>query len=389
MDKEMKKTFKRAVLILLIFAQVFSLNAFASGTSESLDIQVFSGASANSYFLIDSDSGDVLSSYNANLQLPMASTTKIMTCIVALENANLSDLVSIPQAAVGVEGSSVYLTKGETLKLEELLYALMLESANDAAVAIAFYVAGGVDEFAGMMNKKAKEIGLESTNFINPHGLPQDNHYSTARDLCFLMQYCMKNEAFRVITSTKSISISAPDGKTRFLSNHNKLLRIYDGCNGGKTGFTKKAGRCLVSSAERDGKELICATLGDPNDWKDHSNLFDYGFSLYSKKEIVSVGSFSYEIPLVGGTRDTVFVSNTETLSLPLRSDEEIKFFVELPKFLYASVDAGQKVGEVIVLNEDLELARIPLVCQGSVLKRTEKLSFWERILQNIRLWFD
>ena len=275
--------------VLLLTSCVLSMAAGALGTEKKDDaLEAFSNVSASSFFLMDGFTGSCLSQRNCDISLPMASTTKMMTCIVALEQASLSDLVEIPKEAVGVEGSSVYLKQGECLTVEELLFALMLESANDAAVAIALHVSESIDDFALLMNEKAKSLGMKSTNFRNPHGLPCEGHYSSARDLCKLLAYGMQNEAFRVFVGTGKTTISAPDSGKRFLSNHNKLLRIYDPCVGGKTGFTKEAGRCLVTAAEKNGRILICATLGDPNDWIDHVALFDYGFSLFQERKILS-----------------------------------------------------------------------------------------------------
>ncbi len=385
----MIKLLHRLVLLITSVSILFSVNCFASSFNESADIPVFSNASAQSYLLMDAKTGDVLSSRNPDLKLPMASTTKIMTCIVALERAVLSDEVSVHKDAVGIEGSSVYLIKDEKLKLEELLYALMLESANDAAAAIALHVSESIPAFALLMNETAKRIGMDSTVFVNPHGLSVDGHYSTARDLCKLMRYAMQNEAFRVITGTETMTISAPNGKTRFLSNHNKLLRIYEDCIGGKTGFTKKAGRCLVTSAKRGDTELVCTTLGDPDDWRDHCALFDYGFSLYSSRQIVDAGEIRFEIPVIGGKAKHVCASNRDAFSCLVRNEEKIVFSVELPRFVYAPVKEGAKIGEAIFKNGDLEIGRLPIYLDDEVIKKVEKLSFWEKIMQKISLWFD
>ena len=380
---------RRSAILIISFSLLFSTICSASSDTTSEVLPVFSDASAHSFLLMDGETGDVLSAKNADEKLPMASTTKIMTCVVALENAVVSDEVAIDSRAVGIEGSSVYLVKDEKLKLEELLYALMLESANDAACAIALHISDSISAFADLMNEKARSIGMESTNFVNPHGLSVDGHFSTARDLCKLMRYAMGNEAFRVITGTETISISAPNGKTRFLTNHNKLLRLYEECIGGKTGFTKKAGRCLVTSAKRGEKELICATLGDPDDWRDHRALFEYGFSLYCDRKIADVNQFRYEIPVVGGTMEKVFVSNADGFVRQLRSEEKIDFVVELPHFIYAPETKGDAVGEVIFKNGELEIGRISLFLETGVEKRQEKLSFWQKIMQKFKLWFD
>ena len=230
---------------------------------------------------------------------------------------------------------------------------------------------------------------MKETSFANPHGLPSEGHYSSARDLCKLLSYAMQNEAFRVFSGTKSISISGPNSSRRYLSNHNKLLRIYDPCVGGKTGFTKEAGRCLVSAAEQNGRRLICATLGDPNDWLDHVTLFRYGFSLYKKQKVLLSNEISEAVPVVGGTKDKVYVTNVNEYEPWIRIDEKVERIVELPAFLYADVKKDQTVGYVVYTINGKEAARFELIAKENVSKRKDKLSFWKKIVQNIKLWMD
>ena len=224
--------------------------------------------SAESAILIEASTGDVVMEKNCDTRLPMASTTKIMTALTALSIASPETPIVTDAAAVGVEGSSIYLTEGETLTLEQMLYALMLESANDAAEAIAIGLCKSKEAFADEMNRIADEMGLTDTHFVNPHGLDDEEHYTTARELSTIALHAMQNELFRTIVSTRKTTIphSGEDAE-RLLVNHNKLLRIYEDCIGVKTGFTKRSGRCLVSAAERDGVELIAVTLNAPNDW--------------------------------------------------------------------------------------------------------------------------
>ena len=238
--------------------------------------------SAKSAILIDSASGRILYEKNAYQKLPMASTTKIMTGLLACESGKLDEYVKVSPFASGTEGSSLWLEAGQQISFENLLYGLMLKSGNDAAVAIAEHIGGSVEAFALLMNQKAKAIGLKNTNFENPHGLDSENHYTTAYDLSMIAREAMKNEKFAQVVSTKKFFIKENNGEwSRSLKNHNKLLWMYDGCNGVKTGYTKKCGRCLVSSAEKDGTQLICVTLSAPDDWKDHTYLLDYGFNNY------------------------------------------------------------------------------------------------------------
>ena len=214
------------------------------------------GLSAEHAILMDAGSGRVLYEKNADSRSLIASTTKIMTALVICEQCNVLDRVQIMPEAVGIEGSSMYLQAGEVLTVQELLYGLMLQSGNDAAVALAIYCGGTVEGFAQLMNDEARRIGLTGTHFENPNGLDHENHYSTARDLAKLTAYAMENEIFAKTVSTKSIQVGG-----RSLTNHNKLLWRYEGADGVKTGYTKAAGRILVSSATRDGRQLIAVTI--------------------------------------------------------------------------------------------------------------------------------
>lgn len=257
---------------ITIFISLFLL--FCSCRVYALNI------SAASAVLIDTQTGNALYEKNADKKMPMASTTKIMTAICAIENTNTNMPVKIDSRSAGVEGSSIYLKAGEVISIKELLYGMMLNSGNDAATALAIATSGSVEEFALLMNKTARRIGALSTNFVNPSGLYDDNHYTTARDLARITSYAMKNPLFCHIVSTRELKISADtEAGVRYLKNHNKLLWQYDGCTGVKTGYTKKCGRCLVSSCEKNGAKLIAVTLNAPDDWRDHSSLFDYGFS--------------------------------------------------------------------------------------------------------------
>jgi D-alanyl-D-alanine carboxypeptidase (penicillin-binding protein 5/6) len=236
------------------------------------------GISAQSAILTDLDSGRILYEKNSGERRAIASITKIMTALVALEHCDLEELVTVSYESTITEGSSMYLKPGEILSMEELLYGLMLASGNDAALAVAQHCAGSVDVFVGWMNEKARHLRMNDTQFKNPNGLDEEGHYSTAADMAKLTAAAMNNDAFVRIVSTKTITIG-----TRSLKNHNKLLWEYEGILGVKTGYTGKAGRTLVSCASRDGQRLIAVTLSDRNDWADHAFLFDYGFQTYPK----------------------------------------------------------------------------------------------------------
>ena len=279
----------------------------------------------------------------------MASTTKIMTALVAIESMDPKTPVEITSDAVGVEGSSVYLTEGEVLTLEELLYCLMLSSANDAAVAIAVAVSGSVGAFSERMNQKAGELGLTNTHFTNPHGLDDPEHYTTAYELAVITREAMKHDLLRIIMSTQKKTVPhMGEGGVRLLINHNKLLRSYEGAIGVKTGFTKKSGRCLVSAAERDGVTLIAVTINDGDDWRDHAAMLDYGFSHYETVNFFPAGAFEAPLWVIGGQQEYVMVKNTNPASLTLPKDRgSIRCAVELPRFIYTPVRQGQTVGRL------------------------------------------
>ena len=255
--------------------------------------------SAKSCILIDAESGASLFEYNADAQMPIASTTKILTALVVIERCKLEDTVFIESKHVDVEGSSMYLVPGETLTVRELLYGLLLASGNDAATALAYHTAGDIDAFADLMNEKAASLGCSSSNFTNPHGLNSDRHYSTAGDLAIIAATVMENDTLSDIVSTKSVTISS-----RSYTNHNKLLWTCDGALGMKTGYTSMAGRTLVSCAERDGIRLICVTLNDPDDWDDHINLYDWGFSQRTRYKIEKRSDIYAPVPVISGVKD-------------------------------------------------------------------------------------
>ncbi|QPA29905.1 D-alanyl-D-alanine carboxypeptidase family protein [Thermaerobacillus caldiproteolyticus] len=240
--------------------------------------------SAQSAILMEQHSGRVLFEKDAHTKRRIASITKIMTAILAIESGKMDETVTVSSRAVRAEGSSVYLKEGEKIKLRDLVYGLMLRSGNDAAIAIAEYVGGSVEGFVFLMNQKAAEIGMRDTEFANPHGLDDaENHYSTAYDMALLMQYAMQNKEFRKIAGTKVYRAPNPGEKwDRVWRNKNKLLtKLYEYCTGGKTGYTKRAKRTLVTTASKDGLDLIAVTLDAPDDWNDHIAMYEYGFEDY------------------------------------------------------------------------------------------------------------
>lgn len=366
---------KRILWIFLTFTCFFTLI-----------FPVFAGdISAKSAVLVEAQSGTLAFGKNHNARLPMASTTKIMTAIVVLENSELDKIIKITPEMTGVEGSSIYLKAGEELTVEELLYALMLESANDAAVALAITVGKTVDGFAEMMNEKAIELGLADTHFTNPHGLDNEEHYTTAHDLALISAYAMKNPSFKNIVSTykKAIPLNN-EAHGRILVNHNRLLRSYDGAIGIKTGFTKKCGRCLVSAATRDGVTLICVTLNAPNDWQDHKNLLDYGFSKYESISLASPDSYNVELNAIGGEKNTFIAGNDDCFNVTLeRNNHNISVVLEANHLISAPVQKGDLVAQIVFYNNGEYLGSLPLYARETVKKLNYKKSFFERLFNN------
>ena len=244
------------------------------------------GTHASCAILMDAESGRVLFEQDIHRPRLIASTTKLLTALVAVEQAeDLDEMVSVKGEWLGSEGSSIYLKAGEEISLRGLLYGLLLQSGNDAAMAIACHTAGSEADFVARMNEKAAQLGMDDSSFANPSGLNDNGHYSTAYDMALLARACLENETVAEICATRSITIG-----TRTFVNHNKLLYRYEGCVGMKTGFTEKAGRTLVSAATRDGQTLICVTLNDGDDWNDHCKLLDYGFQTYPRRVLCPWG---------------------------------------------------------------------------------------------------
>lgn len=312
--------------------------------------------SAAAYILMDADSGRVLLSHAETQERSIASTTKIMTCLVALEHSGLDDRVTVRREHLR-EGSSMYLSEGETLTMEELLYGLMLPSGNDAAECIAAYCGGegGSARFVAWMNEKAAALGMEHTSFVNPSGLDAQGHYSCALDMARLAACAMRNPTFARIVSTRTANVGA-----RTMTNHNKLLASYSGCIGGKTGYTGDAGRTLVTCAERGGLRLIAVTLCDGSDWADHAALYDHGFAAYHRAAGARRGA-QYGTAAAGG--GSVAVIAAEDFIYPLAEGESLSTRTELSEGLDAPLQKGQKAGELVILCNGEEIGRVDLLC--------------------------
>lgn len=319
--------------------------------------------SAKSVVLLDGQTGRVLFQNCADVRSLVASTTKIMTAILVIEDCDLTAEVAIPAEAASVEGSSLYLKEDERCTVEELLYGMMLHSGNDAATALAMYHSGTISAFAEKMNSKAQELGLYNTNFVNPHGLDAQSHYSSALDLAKLAAYAMRNPIFHRIVSTKTICFG-----DRVLRNHNKLLWKYPGAVGVKTGYTMAAGRILVSAAERGGRRLVAVTIHDRNDWQDHAALFDYGFETYESKMIAFSGQTMGIVPVICGAENAKAVLREE-IYVPLADEEKVELRQNLPPMVFAPVLAGELAGSVDIFVDDTLIGSYPLYWRYSVLE--------------------
>lgn len=345
-----------------------SLKRFLAGAAAALlaVVLVFplkAGAvSAKSAVLMDAQTGRFLYEHNADQQCLIASTTKIMTALVVSEQCNVLDRVRIPREAAGIEGSSVYLQAGEIMTVQELLYCLMLHSGNDAAVALAIYCGGTMEGFVGLMNDKARNLSLHNTHFDNPHGLDSPGQYSTARDMARLAAYAMNNPIFYKTVSTKTVTAG-----NRHLRNHNKLLWFVAGADGVKTGYTKKAGRILVSSATRAGRRLICVTMSDPNDWEDHRQLYTKAFLQYAPYSIVVQGQCLGLREVASGAAGQVPILAAEDFSYPLTQREQVSLRLQLPEFVYAPVVAGDEAGYCYVFVDDKPVGKVSVIFGSTV----------------------
>jgi len=321
--------------------------------------------SATAAILIDADSGRVLYEKQADRQMLIASTTKIMTALVALEEGELSETVTVSSYAAGTEGSSMYLKAGEKLTLETLLYGLLLCSGNDAAVAVAEHIAGNEDAFAVLMNEKAAELGMTNSSFANPNGLDHEKHYSTARDMAKLACAALENQTLMRIASTKSVSVGG-----RTMSNHNKLLSMQSGCLGLKTGYTRAAGRTLVSCMEQNGQRLVAVTLQDGNDWADHQTLYAYGYDAYPAQRGAAPGEVLQHAAVSGGLQATVPLVSAGSFSWPVAADEMLETRIELDASLTAPLRAGMRAGQAVFTLNGREVGRVDLLCGKTVLPR-------------------
>lgn len=325
-----KKINNLLILLILTLSLFLVLTDVKSASAES---------NSRSEIAMEQKTGSILYENCPDVRLPMASTTKIMTAIIIIEDCNIDEEITVPDSAVGCEGSSIYLKKGEKIDVRDLLYGLMLRSGNDSAVSLAIHHSKSIEKFAEVMNERAKKIGAKSTNFTNPSGLPNDNHYTTAKDLCNIARYAMNNELFREIVSTKVYH-----GKYRTFVNKNKMLSQYDGANGIKTGYTLKAGRCLVSSAIRDNMDVICVVLNSPDMYVQSAKILDSCFENYKMLEL------SKEKLFLCGKKLCHIGENIQTV---IKKNEDVSYKI-VPKDINSDkLKSGDQIGELEIYGKN------------------------------------
>lgn len=367
---------KRVVCFFAVFwVLAVSLNVYAISTS------------AKSAILINADTGEVIYSQNADEKLPMASTTKIMTALLLCEEGNMEKEITVTPEMVRVEGTSMGLLGGDKVTYKALLYGMLLASGNDAANVTAYALGGTVDGFVSMMNERAEELGLKNTHFETPSGLDGDEHYTTAEDLANLAKVCMDNPLFKEAASTKAITLEYGNPPyRRTITNHNKLLKMFEGAVGVKTGFTQKAGRCLVSCAEREGKRVIAVTLKDPNDWDDHIALLNYGLEMVQTTHITPEKT-DYSIPVISSDNQSIEI-NIEEYCVGYLDASGFSCEVNLPSFLYAPVKKGDIIGNVVYYKNNVEIDRQYIKSTQNIEKITPQKGFSEKYKESFKSVF-
>ena len=352
----------KAIACLALIALLLSIPPVAAHASNGAP-----DVSAQSAILYEGESDTVLWEKQATLRLPMASTTKIMTALAVLSVLTPDATVAVPKQAVGTEGSSAYLREGELFTVEALLYALLLQSANDAAVALAIASDGSTSAFSARMNALAAQLGATETHFENPHGLHDEAHYTTAHDLAKITAAALKEPLLAKIFSSKSYSYRSSLCRRTF-HNHNKLLSMSKDAIGVKTGFTKAGGRCLVGAATKDGLTLISVTLNAPNDWSDHLSLWEYGFSHYERKVLCEPYTVNESVPVSGAHLPYATLTTTERLSVLLPKGKEVTAVKDVLPLPALPLYKGTSIGYLRFYADGREIGAVPLVLRHDVL---------------------
>lgn len=370
---------KRIALIILAFIMTigFCITYADPGVTTS----------AKAAVVMDVKTGRLLYSKNPDTKLPMASTTKIMTTLVAIQSGRLKEIVKVSKKAASTEGSSIYLKEEEKITVEELLFGIMLRSGNDAAMAVAEHIGGSIEGFTEMMNATAKEVGALNTNFTNPHGLDNPQHYTTAYDLALITSYALRNEKFAEIVKTKKKTISGPPDVEwdRSMMNKNKMLSQFEGGDGVKTGFTSKAGRCLVSSATRDNWQLCSVVLNCGPMWEESAAILNYGFNNFSRQKVVDRVEVYQQLKVIAGKQELVEIKPTFDFFMPL-SQEEIDKLIFIPALKFnnkAPIYKGSKAGELKIYIGNEYISSVDLeYCQS--IESKDPLYHFQRIFRSI-----
>lgn len=363
------------IIIRIFFAFLISAFCFVFSCSAVSEPSL----SASSAVVIDGETGDIIFEKNAHQSRSMASTTKIMTTLLAVESGKLNDVIKIKSPPL-IEGTAVGFKSGDTVTLETLCYGMILESGNDAALLTAEFLAGSEADFSLLMNKKASEIGMKNTNFVTASGLDDESHYTTAYDMALLGAYAVKNEKFAEICSTKNYKAHfiTPDITSTFY-NHNRLLGSCDGVFGIKTGFTKKSGRCLVTACKRDNKILVAVTLNAPDDWNDHKKLYEYGYSLYNK--VSPDVSLPQRVNVYGSEKD-FFRIKIPYVQLTVKDNSEVTYKVYLPGILYAPIKENDIIGKVDFYNNKKFVCTVPILSDESVITYSDAIEYKPSLFQ-------
>lgn len=366
--------------ILALFACMLVLNV-------PFCVRANVNVSAKSAIVIDMASNRVLFEKDAYTKRGPASTTKILTALLAIENVELNDMVTVSPHAAATEGSSIWLSPLEKISAHDLLYGLMLSSGNDAATALAEHVSGSEEAFVIKMNQRAIKIGAYNTNFTNPHGLPDENHYTTAYDLALISSAAMKNENFAEVVATKNKTISWEGAEwDRSLSNHNKLLKMYEYATGIKTGYTKKDGRCLVSAAEKNGLGLVAVTLSAPDDWNDHIAMLDYCFEQYEPYTVCKEGENAGVFAAKGFEADDIRLVYNNDYITALKNDESERLSIKKSFNFDYPVTRGQKVGQCDIYYLDEHVGSVDLIADNDSYVKENFITIIKKLTKGIMM---
>ncbi len=385
MNKSCKKSLN-SVVCLLLAVFLLTIGCAVFNFQHKVAMADYAQTSAKAMCVMEAGSKRMLYNKNQSEKLPMASTTKIMTAITAIENCDdLDKTFEISPKSVGISGTSIYLRKGENMSIRDLLYGLMLVSGNDASVAIGEQISGSYQKFVELMNKTAINIGAKNTHFDNTHGLDSKTHYTTAYDLALITSYALSNDTFRDLVSTKNTKITNTDGKVRYLKNKNKLLNSLEGCCGVKTGFTDDAGRCLVSACQREGMTVVCVVLNCGPMFEESKALIERAFNEYNLIDLTSGYAYNKSISVSRGKSESVEIGTTGRYLYPLKAEEisKVSYEYNIKDLIDAPVSKGDEVGEIkIFIDKNLHFSEKVVTMED-----VRRDSIWSKLKDFIERW--